>query len=77
MPRRPDKVEFRVCFVCGAWFGALAGVGAFLSNWQSNGGGGTALTILAIGGVAAKLVRGAYGDRFWYGVFQVYNHRDL
>ncbi len=40
-------------FVCGALFGAPAGVGAVLSNWQSNGGGGTALTIIAVRGVAA------------------------
>jgi hypothetical protein len=77
VPWRPDKVELWVRFVCGALFGRLAGVGAFLSKWQSNGGGGTALTIIAAVGVAAGWCAARYGDRFWYGVFQVYYHGDL
>ncbi len=84
MPRRPDKVESWVRFVCGALFVALC-LWRFVRSARGSGRGSIELAVERRWRYrpddhrrerrSRRLVRGAYGDRFWYGVFQVYNHR--
>jgi hypothetical protein len=57
-----DWLRFWIHFVCGALLGGLLGTGSWLHHWHSG-----MSPLFWIGGcaLAAGLVAGIWGDRFW------------
>ena len=56
-----DWFEFWVRFVCGAFFGVVAVVGAF-----GDGSASQVWPLMAASGVIFGVVAGWFGDRFWH-----------
>jgi membrane associated rhomboid family serine protease len=58
---RPDALELRIRFACGAIAGSLAG--AWWAGHRSSGG--VLALFVAVGGLIGGALARYFGDRFW------------
>lgn len=58
---RPDALELRIRFICGAIVGSIAG-----ARWAGIRSSGVALALwVVVGGLTGGALARNFGDRFW------------
>ena len=63
---RPDALELRIRFACGAILGSLVGAGWAYRSGAGAPSGGLLLCEVGVGAVLVGALARYFGDRFWF-----------